>query len=76
MHRIEAGKQATDRPRRLPAFERALEFADCRGGRVKSIKDILQWRNARHMRPKAAPAGRINFVSPGSQRAKPYYRLP
>jgi hypothetical protein len=71
MHCIETGEQATDQPkrqpRRLPACERALEFADCRGCRVKSIKDILQWRNARHMRPEAAPAGRINFISPGSQ---------
>jgi hypothetical protein len=67
MHRIETGEQATDQSRRLPACERALEFADCRGSRVKSIKDILQRRDARRMRPKAAPAKRINFVSSRSQ---------
>jgi hypothetical protein len=67
MHGIEAGEQATDQPRRLPACERALEFADGRGSRVKGVKDVLQGRNARRIRPEAAPATRIKFVSPGSQ---------
>jgi hypothetical protein len=67
MHRIETGEQATDQARRLPGREGAVEFTDCRGCRVKCIKDILPRRNARRMRPEAPPAGRIDFVSPRNQ---------
>jgi hypothetical protein len=74
MHRIQTGEQAIYQPGSLPARKGMVELPYCRDRRFEGIEDVLQGRNTRRMRPKAASAERIDFVYARVQNIAPRYQ--